>query len=113
MRLAGLQGVHRRRCHGITHHGRSKEPSPDLVKRQFTPKGPNQLWVADMTEHPTAEGKVYLAAVIDTFSRKVVGWSMGECPVADLAVGAVNMAVWNRRPDPGLIHHTAGQLVEH
>jgi transposase InsO family protein len=59
-----------------------------------------------MTEHPTAEGKVYLSAVIDIFSRKVVGWSMGDRPLADLVVGAVNMAVWNRQPNPGLIHHS-------
>jgi transposase InsO family protein len=65
--------------------------------------------MADMTEHPTAEGKVYLAAVIDTFSRKVVGWSMGDRPLADLVVGAVNMAVWNRQPNPGLIHHFVRQ----
>jgi transposase InsO family protein len=90
--------------HGITRRDKSKEPSPDLVKRQFTSERPDQLWVADMTEHPTAEGKVYLAAVIDTFSRKVVGWSMGDRPLANLVVGAVNMAVWNRQPNPGLIH---------
>lgn len=106
MSRAGLQGVHRRRLHGITHRDRSKEPSPDLVKRQFTSECPDQLWVADMTEHPTAEGKVYLSAVIDIFSRKVVGWSMGDRPLADLVVGAVNMAVWNRQPNPGLIHHS-------
>ena len=92
--------------HGITRRDKSKEPSPDLVKRQFTSERPDQLWMADMTEHPTAEGKVYLAAVIDTFSRKVVGWSMGDRPLADLVVGAVNMAVWNRQPNPGLIHHS-------
>ena len=92
--------------HGITRRDKSKEPSPDLVKRQFTSERPDQLWMADMTEHPTAEGKVYLAAVIDTFSRKVVGWSMGDRPLADLVAGAVNMAVWNRQPNPGLIRHS-------
>jgi len=59
-----------------------------------------------MTEHATDEGKLYLAVVIDAFSRMVVGWSMGDRPVADLAVDAVNMAVWNRRPGPGLVHHS-------
>lgn len=58
-----------------------------------------------MTEHATDEGKLYLAAVIDAFSRMFVGWSMDDHPVAGLAVDGVNMAVWNRRPEPGLVDH--------
>ena len=106
MHKAGLVGVHRRRPRGMTHRNPAQEPSMDLVKRQFTPEAPNRLWVADMTEQTTGEGKLYLAVVIDAFSRMVIGWSMGDRPVADLAVDAVNMAVWNRRPDPGVIHHS-------
>jgi putative transposase len=106
MRQIGIRGVHRRHLRGTTRRDESQEPSPDLVNRQFMPEAPNQLWVADMTEHSTAEGKVYLAVVIDAFSRKVVGWCMGEHPTADLAIGAVKMAIWNRRPKPGLIHHS-------
>ncbi len=59
-----------------------------------------------MTQHKTEEGWLYLAVVVDAFSRRVVGWSMGARPVADLAVDAVNMAVWNRRPAKGVIHHS-------
>ncbi|MGE5572586.1 MAG: IS3 family transposase [Bacteroidota bacterium] len=73
MRQAGLVGVHRRRLRGITRRSPAKEPSPDLVKRDFTPRASNRLWVADMTEHATDDGKLYLAVVIDAFSRMVVG----------------------------------------
>jgi transposase InsO family protein len=59
-----------------------------------------------MTQQHTDEGWLYLAVVVDAFSRRVIGWSMGERPVADLPIGAVRMAVWNRRPDPGVIHHS-------
>lgn len=59
-----------------------------------------------MTQHKTDEGWLYLAVVVDAFSRRVVGWSMGARPVADLAVDAVNTAVWNRRPAKGVIHHS-------
>lgn len=59
-----------------------------------------------MTQPHTDEGWLYLAVVVDAFSRRVIGWSMGERPVADLPIGAVRMAVWNRRPDPGVIHHS-------
>lgn len=76
------------------------------MERRFTPSTPNRLWVADLTQHQTGEGWLYLATVIDAFSRKVVGWAMGERATASLAVKAVNMAVWNRRPDPGLVHHS-------
>ena len=106
MRKAGLVGVHRRRPRGMTRRNPAQEPAPDLVERQFTPEAPNRLWVADMTEHATGEGKLYLAVVMDAFSRMVIGWSIGDRPVADLAVDAVNMDVWNRRPDPGVIHHS-------
>lgn len=106
MRQAGLTGVHRRKRHGCTRRDPARPSYPDLVKRDFTATAPNQLWVADITQHATDEGWLYFATVIDAFSRKVVGWSMGERPVADLVVGAVNMAVWNRRPENGLIHHS-------
>lgn len=107
MRKAGLVGVCRRRRRGITHRNPNQEPAPDSVERRFTPEAPNRLWVADMTEHTTDEGKLYLAVVIDAFSRwSWVGRWVIDRPVAGLAVDAVNMAVWNRRPDPGLVHHS-------
>lgn len=66
-----------------------------------------------MTEHAVDEGKLYPAVVIDAFSRIVVGWSMDDRPVADLAVGAVNMNVWNRGQDPGLVHHSESRGPVH
>ncbi len=106
MKAVGLYGVHRRRIHGTTRRDLRATPSDDLVKRQFVSEALDRLWVADITEHPTAEGKLYLASVIDVFSRKVVGWAMGEAATAELVVDAVNMAVRNRKPDSGLIHHS-------
>lgn len=106
MREAGLIGVHRRRLHGCTRRDPSREAYPDLVHREFTAAAPDQLWVGDLTQHPTDEGWLYLAVVIDAFSRMVVGWAMGNRAVADLVVDAVNMAVWNRRPAGGVIHHS-------
>lgn len=106
MRQAGIQGVHRRRRQGCTRRDPARVGYPDLVKRAFTAMAPNQLWVADLTQHRTDEGWLYLATVIDAFSRKVIGWAMGERAVADLVVDAVNMAVRNRRPHQGVIHHS-------
>lgn len=106
MSEAGLEGTHRRRRRGMTRSNPRQQPSADLVQRGFTAREPNRIWVADMTQHATDEGWVYLAAVVDAFSRRVVGWSMGERATAELAIEAVTMAVWNRRPEPGVIHHS-------
>ncbi len=106
MRELGIEGVSRRRSKGITHRDPRRPSAPDLVQRAFRAERPDQLWVADMTQQHTDEGWLYLAVVVDAFSRRVIGWSMGERPVADLPIGAVRMAVWNRRPDPGVIHHS-------
>jgi putative transposase len=78
----------------------------DLVGRDFVPSAPNQLWVADIKYIPTAAGWLYLAAVIDCFSRRVVGWSMRDDLRAQLVVDALEMAVARRRPRPGLVHHS-------
>jgi putative transposase len=71
------------------------------VNRQFDPVAPDQLWVMDVTEHPTPEGKVYLAVVLDAFSRIVVGWSIADHIRSELVVDALQMAIWRRRPAPG------------
>lgn len=76
------------------------------MQRKFTPSVPDRLWVADITQHKTDEGWLYLAVVIDAYSRKVVGWSMAEHLRAELVTKALEMAVWNRRPSPGLVHHS-------
>lgn len=101
-----LAGIHRRRLHGCTRRDESKQPQPDLVQRQFAQSRPNQLWVADLTQHATGEGWLYLATVLDAYSRKVVGWAMDARAKTDLVLKAVNMAVWQRRPTQSLIHHS-------
>lgn len=106
MRLAGLKGIHRGRRFGCTRRNPARLGFPDLVKRSFKADAPNQLWVADMTQHQTGEGWLYLAAVIDMFSRKVVGWAMGTRPTAELVSTALDMAVQHRQPAPGVIHHS-------
>ena len=78
----------------------------DLVDRSFTRTGPNQLWVTDITEHPTREGKVYCCVVLDTFSRRVVGWSIDAAPTAALVTNALGMAISNRQPTPGTVIHS-------
>jgi putative transposase len=82
------------------------EPATDLVERDFRPPGPNVLWVADITYLRSGEGWLYLAAVQDTYSRQIVGWSMATHMRAALVVDALQMALARRRPGPGLIHHS-------
>ena len=101
MRQARVQGIHRRRRSGCTRRDPAAEVNDDLVGRRFDPAEPDRLWVMDVTEHPTAEGKVYLAVVLDAFSRRVVGWSIADHVRAELVVDAVQMAIWRRRPPEG------------
>lgn len=72
----------------------------DLVNRRFHRLHPNELWVTDITEHPTREGKVYCAAVLDAFSRRIVGWSIDSRQDSTLVVNALDMAIRNRLPEP-------------
>jgi putative transposase len=114
MRQAGLEGVHRRKYKGTTKRDPKRDPYPDLVERQFDVDAANKLWVADATQHETDEGWLYLAVVIDAYSRLVVGWAttegspcgMDEHFTAELVLGALEMALWNRKPEEGLIHHS-------
>jgi putative transposase len=107
MRRAGLVGCHRRRPFHTTPRAPAVAPAPDLVQRTFAASAPNQLWTADITYVPTTcEGFLYLAVILDVCSRRVVGWSMADHLRTELVVGALEMAVWNRRPDAGLIHHS-------
>ena len=102
MRRAGLAGLPVRR------KGKRVPPAvtvSDLVKRDFHRDGPNQLWVTDITEHPTREGKVYCCVVIDTFSRRVVGWAIDSRQRADLATNALGMAIEARGDVTGGIIH--------
>lgn len=93
MRRAGLVGLPlRRRSKSVLH----QVSITDLVQRNFAREGPNQLWVTDITEHPTQEGKLYCCVVIDTWSRRVVGWSIDTRQRADLATAAIGMAIDSR-----------------
>jgi putative transposase len=80
--------------------------APNLIARDFTAKAPNRVWLADITYIPTAEGWLYLAAVMDLFSRKIVGWAMRDHMQVELASAALMMAIQQQRPQAGLIHHS-------
>lgn len=110
MRQAGIQGLYRRRRRGCTVRDPQAQPSVDLVNRQFTVDAPDRLWVTDITEHPTAEGKLYCAAVMDSYSRKIVGWSMAEHIRTELVLDALGMAIIRRRPADGqtILHSDHG-----
>lgn len=109
MRAAGLVGASRRRA-GVTTTRRDKEarPAPDLVDRNLTAAAPNQLWIADITFVPTAAGFLYLAVVLDAWSRKVVGWAMANHLRAELVVDALEMALGQRRPYNVILHSDQG-----
>jgi putative transposase len=79
---------------------------PDLVKRDFQPAGPNELWCSDLKQIPTGEGVLHLASVLDCFSRKIVGWAMGPVADAPLVAQALRMAVSQRRPGEGIVFHS-------
>jgi putative transposase len=101
MAQAGIAGIHRRKRHGCTRRDPDATPAEDLVNREFAVDGPDRLWVMDVTEHPTDEGKVYLGVVVDAWSRRVVGWSIADHIRSELVVDAVQMAVWRRQPPKG------------
>jgi putative transposase len=107
MRAARLCGIYRRRAK----RGCPVAPvHDDLVRRRFVAEAPDRLWLTDITEHPTREGKVYLAAVLDVYARRIVGWSIADHLRAELVVDALEMARWRRRPAPGrtVLHSDRG-----
>jgi putative transposase len=105
MREAGLVGASRRRQVTTTIRDSKARPAPDLVERNFTSEGRDRLWVADITYIPTGAGFLYLAVVVDAWSRRVVGWSMATHLRTELVVGALDMALEQRRPCE-VIHHS-------
>ena len=105
MRRAGLRGISRRKGTRTTVRDARTRAAPDLVERDFTADAPDRLWVADITYIPTWAGFLYLAVVLDAFSRRVVGWSMANHLRTQLVLDALDMALWQRRPD-GVIHHS-------
>lgn len=107
MKEMGLKAVQGRKFKPVTTQADPEGPVfPDLVNQDFTTEKPNKIWVGDITYLETAEGFVYLATVIDLFSRKVVGWAMGDTLEAKLAVDALKMAVRHRWPEAGVIFHS-------
>lgn len=98
MRAAGIQGLYRRRRRGTTIRDPAAGPSADLVNRQFSVGGPNRLWITDVTEHPTGGGRLYCAAVLDAYSRLVIGWSLAEHMRTELVTDALGMAILRRQP---------------
>jgi putative transposase len=106
MRASSVVGVSRRRSFHTTRRDPRARPAPDLVDRQFTADGPNQVWVADITYIPTSSGFLYLAVVLDIWSRKIVGWAMSSRMVTQLVLDALAMALEQRRPAEGVIHHS-------
>ena len=105
MRTAHVAGVSRRRHVWTTRRDPATRPAPDLVQRAFMAEGPNQLWVADITYIPTWAGFLYLAVVLDAWSRRVVGWAMATHLRTELVLDALNMAFTQRRPT-AVIHHS-------
>jgi len=105
MKAAGLAGVSRRKWIRTTVRCPGASPAPDLVDRDFAVAGPDRLWVADITYITTWAGFLYLAVVLDAFSRRVLGWAMENHLKTELVLSALNMAIWQRRP-VGVIHHS-------
>jgi putative transposase len=109
MRVEGIQGAYvppkRRHAADRLSGVDGVRGWPDLVKRDFQPAGPNQLLCSDMKQIPTGEGVLHLASVLDCFSRRIVGWAMGPVADAPLVADALRMAVAQRRPGEGIIHH--------
>lgn len=106
MRQEGLSGLVRRKRGKTTVRVPGIATAPDLVRREWNPTQPNRLWVADITYCRSWEGWLYLAAVLDCHSRKVVGWSLRNDLRAELVSDAIEMAVSRRRPEERLIHHS-------
>ena len=105
MRMAGVVGVSRRRFVITTKRSSAQDAAPDLVERNFTADEPNKLWVADITYVPTWAGFLYLAIVLDAFSRRIVGWAMATHLKTELVLDALEMALMQRRPDE-VVHHS-------
>ena len=106
MRKEGLKGCLRGRKKRTTRRNRSAVPAPDLVRRNFAAVTPDRLWVADITYVKTDQGFLYLAFVLDAYSRRLVGWAMAAHLRTELVIDALQMALWRRKPAAGLIHHS-------
>jgi putative transposase len=106
MRVEGLRAKQIRRRRSTTRRNKADRAAPNILKRDFTTSAPNQKWLADITYIATQEGWLYLAAVMDLYSRRIVGWAMSKRMTSDLTLAALAMAIRRCRPEPGLIHHS-------
>ncbi len=106
MRNNGIRARQRRRRRPSMASDHDYPVVPNILDRQFETTDPNRVWTADITYIQTAEGWLYLAAVMDLYSRRIVGWSLQERMTTDLTVDALNTAIVRRQPDPGLLHHS-------
>ena len=110
-KVAGIEAQRKRRFRLTVEHHHTSEAAPDLLNRQFRAAAPDRIWVGDMTFIRTRQGWLHLAVLLDLFSRRVVGWSMGARPSGELHESALAMALHQRRPEAGLIHHTDRGLL--
>jgi transposase InsO family protein len=107
MRRAGIRGLAARPRRARTTDSRHGYPiAPNRLAHNFQAAAPNQVWLADLKDIPTGEGWLYLAAILDMHTRKIVGWSMRETLHTEIALDALSMAIERQRPAPGLIHHS-------
>ena len=105
MRMAGIIVKQKRKFKATTDSKHNLPVAPNLLKREFEVKAPNKVWVSDITYIWTAQGWLYLAIVLDLFSRQIVGWAVSNRINRKLVISAALMAIWQRRPKPGLIFH--------
>jgi transposase InsO family protein len=110
-RLHGIEARRRRRFRLAYAARNSEPPAPNLLNRQFAVGAPDRAWVGDTTFVPTREGWLYLAVLLDLYSRRVVGWAMSDRQNRQLAIDALTMAIERRQPKPGLVHHTDQGIV--
>jgi transposase InsO family protein len=106
MRLRGLQAKQTKRFKTTTKRNTADPVAPNLVKQNFTADRPDQIWLADITYIATLDGWLYLAAILDLYTRRIVGWAMSDRMTSDLTLAALQMALLQRQPDAGLIHHS-------
>ena len=106
MQTYGIRGRHKRRYKATTNSKHKLPVAENVLARQFDVASPDQVWTVDITYIPTGEGWLYLAVVMDLYSRMIVGWAMDGRMTRELAIDALRMAKFHRHPAPGLLHHS-------
>jgi putative transposase len=115
MRLRSLQAKQVRRYKSTTKRNKAHPVAPNLLRRDFTAEWPDQKWLSDITYIPTQEGWLYLAVILDLYTRRIVGWAMSERMTGNLTLAALKLAIQQRQPEVGLIHHSdqGSQYTDH